>query len=347
MLTRKDAGCTLALHPVKSRPLKSDCQPSDAKISVAPIIRLNKKNRFARSRDFTDASTIGDWEGACFDAIAYTRLGVTRRHSRRQLSWNVGATLDRRLFVPLLLACSNQGPAFANRTRPLPFRFGSEIVSATRQQIEAGQAVYTHRTLRAYDLIVLGVSNRLIWKCPTAHLLDHYNEHVSDNHLEVGVGTGYFLDRCRFRSAAPRVALLDLNSNALDFASSRIGRYQPEVYRRDVLSPLSLGCEKFDSVAVNYVLHCLPGTMQAKSAIFDHLAELMNRGASIFGSTLLQGGVDRGRLAKRLMRLYNRKGIFCNDQDSLEDLEAALRSRFTDVQTRVIGCAALFSARLG
>ncbi len=210
-------------------------------------------------------------------------------------------------------------------------------MSATTKQIQAGQAVYTPRTLRAYDFIVLGVSNRMIWKCPTSHLLEHYNKHVTDNHLDVGVGSGYFLDRCRFGSSSPRVALMDLNADALDFASSRIRRYQPETYRRDVLKPLSLDCDKFDSIAVNYLIHCLPGAMLTKSVIFDHLAEIMNSGAVIFGSTLLQGGVQRGWTAKRLMQFYNDKGIFTNTNDSLGDLESALQSRFCNVQSRVIG----------
>ena len=101
-------------------------------------------------------------------------------------------------------------------------------MTPTEQQVLAGQAAYTKRALAAYDLLVLGVSNRFIWRCPTQRLLDHYNGHVTANHLDAGVGTGYFLDKCRFPSPAPRIALLDLNQNTLDFASRRIARYKPE-----------------------------------------------------------------------------------------------------------------------
>ena len=233
------------------------------------------------------------------------------------------------------------------RCRVPRLHWTNEIVSAMTQQTEAGQAVYTPRTLRAYDFIVLGLSNRLIWKCPTPRLLEHYNQHVTDNHLDVGVGSGFFPDRCQFASPSPRLALMDLNAHALEFASSRNGRYQPETYRRDVLKPLSLDCERFSSIAINYLIHCLPGTMQTKSALFDHLADVMKPGAVLFGSTLLQGGIRRGWAAKRLMSLYNREGIFANSEDSLDGLESVLQSRFNDVRLRVIGCAALFSGRLG
>jgi hypothetical protein len=79
-------------------------------------------------------------------------------------------------------------------------------MSVSPEQVAAGHAVYTKRMLGIYDFLVLGLSNRLIWRCPTQRLVDHYNRHVTANHLDVGVGTGYFLDRCRFSSNAPRVA---------------------------------------------------------------------------------------------------------------------------------------------
>ena len=218
-------------------------------------------------------------------------------------------------------------------------------MSITPEQIEAGQAVYTERLLGAYDFLVLGLSNRLLWSCPTRRLLEHYNKHIGANHLDVGVGTGYFLDKCRFPAPAPRIALMDLNQNALDFAARRIARYRPEVHRRNVLDPISIDGAKFDSVGVNYLLHCLPGSIESKSVALDHLRALMNPGAVLFGSTLLQGGVHRHWLARRVMDAYNRKGIFSNRHDDLDGLARALRQRFTEVSVEVVGCAALFSGR--
>ncbi|AJE21295.1 class I SAM-dependent methyltransferase [Azotobacter chroococcum] len=215
----------------------------------------------------------------------------------------------------------------------------------TQKQVEAGQAVYTRRTLALYDFVVLGVSNPFIWKCPTRRLEDHYARHLSANHLDVGVGTGYFLDRCRFPADTPRVALMDLNPDTLAFAAQRIVRYAPKTYRRNVLEPIAFSGEGFDSVGVNYLLHCLPGSLAEKAVVFDHLKALMNPGAVIFGSTLLQGGVPRSALARGLMAAYNRKGIFSNREDDLETLQHELGQRFREVSVEVLGCAALFSGR--
>lgn len=215
----------------------------------------------------------------------------------------------------------------------------------TQKQVEAGQAVYTRRTLALYDFVVLGVSNPFIWKCPTRRLEEHYARHLSANHLDVGVGTGYFLDRCRFPADTPRVALMDLNPDTLAFAAQRIARHAPKTYRRNVLEPIALSGEGFDSVGVNYLLHCLPGSLAEKAVVFDHLKALMNPGAVIFGSTLLQGGVPRSALARGLMAAYNRKGIFSNREDDLETLQHELGQRFREVSVEVLGCAALFSGR--
>ncbi|NTV09443.1 MAG: class I SAM-dependent methyltransferase [Zoogloea sp.] len=219
-------------------------------------------------------------------------------------------------------------------------------LSVTKEQVEAGHAVYTRKSLALYDFLVLGVSNHLLWKCPTSCLEQHYNRHLTANHLEVGVGTGYFLDRCRFPSRMPRIALMDLNAHSMEFASRRIERYKPRTYRRNVLESVSIDAPKFDSVGINYLLHCLPGSIASKAVVFDHLKALMNPGAVIFGSTLLQGGVPRNWFARRLMAVYNRLGIFSNTKDDLDGLKHALDQRFQDVSVEVVGCAALFSARV-
>ena len=219
-------------------------------------------------------------------------------------------------------------------------------MTVTKEQVAAGQAVYNKRTLAVYDFLVLGVSNRFLWKCPTRRLEQHYCSHLTANHLDVGVGTGYFLDRCRFPSPTPRIALMDLNGDALEFAAQRIKRYNPETYRRNILEPISMDAAKFDSVGINYLLHCVPGSIDSKAVALDHLKVLMNPNAVLFGSTLLQGGVPRSWLSKRLMNVYNKKGIFSNRQDDLGGLKRALNERFREVTVEVVGCAALFSGRV-
>lgn len=215
----------------------------------------------------------------------------------------------------------------------------------TSPTVMAGQAVYTPRTLDLYDLVVLGVSNAVIWKCPTGRLLDHYNDNVSDRHLDVGVGTGWFLDRCRFPTDQPQITLLDLNPVCLERAAVRISRYAPTTVHANVLEPIQLETGPFASIGLNYLLHCLPGSLRQKAVVFDHLSPSLEPGAVVFGSTLLAQGVVRSRMARELMAFYNSKGIFANEQDSVEDLRRELAARFQEVRVEIIGCAALFAAR--
>ena len=206
-------------------------------------------------------------------------------------------------------------------------------------------AVYTPLTLAFYDLVVLGLSNSFVWQCSSRVLLDFCNEHISDKHLDIGVGTGYFLDRCRFPSAAPKIVLFDLNPNSLAKSAKRLRRYNPSCYMGNVLQPIDIGMSGFDSISLNYLLHCLPGNLASKSIVFDHVKPLLRDGGVIFGSTILGEGVRHNPLAKQLLKVYNAKGIVSNLSDRQSDLEAGLKAHFDEHTVHVAGCVALFSAR--
>lgn len=208
-----------------------------------------------------------------------------------------------------------------------------------------GQAVYTTAFLRIYDPFVLGLSNRFVYRCPSAEVLRLYDRHISGRHLDIGPGSGYFLDRCPLPTDAPELTLVDLNPSVLAYASHRLRRYAPRTLQADVLQPLPLPQGYADSIALHYVLHCLPGSMQEKIQILPRLAELLTPGGVLFGSTALGRGVQYGRLGRRAMRTYNARGILSNADDGIVDLRQGLEASFTDVDVRVRGTVALFSAR--
>lgn len=210
---------------------------------------------------------------------------------------------------------------------------------------EAGAAVYTQSVLSIYDWFVLGFSNRVAWRCPTPQILDFYDGHVSANHLDVGVGTGYFLDHCRFPAPAPRLALLDLNPNSLQKTAARLRRYAPTTHVADVLAPIRAEMAPFDSIGLNYLLHCLPGDLCSKGTVFARLTPFLKPGGVIFGTTILGEGVAHNPVGRALMGLYNRKGIFGNATDRLPDLNATLTAHFRSHETRIVGCVAFFVGR--
>ena len=211
-------------------------------------------------------------------------------------------------------------------------------------EVSAGQAVYDGRMLRIYDLAVLGLSCSVIWRCPKARLQSLYDEHVGAAHVDVGVGTGYFLDHARWPVERPRVALVDMNPNCLEYTADRIRRYNVTTHRANALESLPLPSSAFDSASANFLLHCMPGSISEKAVLFDQLAAAVRPGGVVFGSTLLSSGVDNSRLARAVMRKYNARGIFHNSRDTLDDLEAALSDRFDHYDVEVKGSVAMFTA---
>jgi hypothetical protein len=220
-----------------------------------------------------------------------------------------------------------------------------EAVAAIDAEALPGQAVYTATSLRIYDAFVLGFSNRFLWHCPTAELVALYDDNVSANHLDAGVATGYFLDRCRFPVAAPRLCLLDLNARCLATAAARVERYRPETLQANVLAPIDKPAEPFDSLGITYLLHCLPGPMSRKAVAFANLKPMLKDGARVFGATILGRGVPHNALGRRVMRLYNARGIFGNADDDLAGLQEVLAAQFRDVALWQRGTVALFTAR--
>jgi SAM-dependent methyltransferase len=211
--------------------------------------------------------------------------------------------------------------------------------------VVAGQAIYNRATLALYDVGVLGLSCRLVWRCLKAAMLASYNRNVGSDHLELGVGTAYFLDRCHFPDQRPRVTLVDLNPTVLKAAAARTSRYRPQVVRANVLEPLPLAASSYDSAGMNFLLHCLPGDWQTKGAVFTHAATALRPGGRLFGSTILADGVRRTAAARALMRLYNSRGIFRNAGDDLAGLRSQLASHFAAARLTVSGCVALFEAQ--
>lgn len=209
-----------------------------------------------------------------------------------------------------------------------------------------GAAIYNKATLLAYDLWVLGLSNRYAWQCPTETLLAHFEQHVGPRHLDIGVGTGYLLDHCRFPVPNPVVVLADLNGASLEAAAHRIRHLHPKQHQVNVMQAFKLPEAPFDSVSMNYLLHCLPGQLADKAPAISHAAAQLRPGGTLFGATILGEGVRHNLFGGVLMQAYNWRGIFSNREDSAEALRAVLEQQLHHVEVQVIGQVALFSGRV-
>jgi len=219
-------------------------------------------------------------------------------------------------------------------------------IKVSPQRFWASQVLYTRGFISIYDRLALGLMSNYIWKCPSDNIIRLYNQHVSSNHLDVGVGTGYFLDKCRFPASNPRLVLADLNLNSLAISRKRLARYSPRTHRCNALEPLEIDGPHFDSIGINYLLHCLPVTMQAKGIVFEHLKTLLNPGGVLFGTTFLYKGMKRNFMATCSFYWLNLMGIMTNKQDDIEGLKHNLALHFAESDVEIIGCGALFWGRL-
>jgi SAM-dependent methyltransferase len=207
----------------------------------------------------------------------------------------------------------------------------------------AGQAAHKPLGLRGYGWGGLQLSFSWGWRCPSGALLAHYARHTGRRHLDVGVGTGYFLAHTKFPQI-PEITLFDLNPNSLRYTANRIRRYAPHVIQGDVLRSADVPTGEFDSIATNFLFHCLPDGGEGKWRALDHLKPRLARSGVLFGGTIIGDPTAPLARQRRLTRAYNKRGIFCNASDSLHVLEGALRNRFERVEIRTEGVVALFSA---
>lgn len=212
----------------------------------------------------------------------------------------------------------------------------------------AGQAGYTRRFLRIYDLFVFGYTMPVLWRCSKKRLRRHYDENASARHLDIGVGSGYLIDKCSFPGEEPEITLMDMNPHSLAHAARRIRRYSPRTHQANVLEPWGLGEGAFDSIAMSNLLHCVPGTLREKGpTAFGHAESALAPGGTLFGATVLGTDADHTKRSTKMIERLNEKGDFSNLEDRRTDLETALADRFDSSEVEVEGAVALFAARKG
>lgn len=205
-----------------------------------------------------------------------------------------------------------------------------------------GQSDYTRSLLKVYDPLVLGPIARFVWRCPTARLVARYRQHIRDRHLDVGPGTGYFLERSGLPDGS-RVTIVDPNANVLDHASRRLQSLDVTAVEADVLKPLPVD-GPFDSAALHLVIHCLPGPLARKAGAVANVAAVLAPDGVLFGASVLGTSGRHTWAARRMLDAFNRQGGFDNLHDSEEGLGEILGASFERVEVEAIGSIAVFAA---
>ncbi|KAF5553597.1 methyltransferase [Fusarium napiforme] len=232
----------------------------------------------------------------------------------------------------------------------------------------AGPSGYTPFSLSIYDAYVLRFSVPIYWGCSTKKdLRPLFSDNFSKKHIDIGVGTGYFLaEAIQDARRDPRdqhVTLVDFSEHSLAAARERVLSRLPDVDMRCILAnageplPESLRNEEFDSASLFLILHCMPGPTTSKARAITNAKSLLTSHGVLVGCTVLgkqwektDGGYvvkdekPQGMLAGFALRLYNKQGIFDNMQDDPNVLVEALKAEFEEVETRVVALMFMFRA---
>lgn len=213
-----------------------------------------------------------------------------------------------------------------------------------RDAVAAGAAAYRPWLLGVYNVVVVHFSNTVLWRCSRRVMLRQYQAHLGARHLDLGPGTGWYLDRAGV--ALQSLTLLDLNPNSLARASTVLRRFTPVCETGSVLDPLPEQVHNLDSVAANFLFHCVPGDWQDKGRCFSEIGGRLAPGGVFFGASILDSVPDArgGPAARTVMRVYQRLGIFHNAADTIDDLRLVLDEHFAVSTVEVVGSVALFHA---
>jgi SAM-dependent methyltransferase len=206
-----------------------------------------------------------------------------------------------------------------------------------------GQSDYSPGLLRLYDPLVLGPISRYVWRFPMDKHGHFYPEHIRPNHLDVGPGTGYFLDHSGLPDGS-KVTILDPNPNVLRYVTRRLRRFDVTAVEADVLKPLPTP-GPFDSAAMSMVLHCLPGPMERKAVAIENVARVLAPDGVLFGGSVLGPSAPHTRLGRAFLWAFNRRGAFGNLDDTEAGLRDILSRSFDDVDLKTFGGIATFVAR--
>jgi hypothetical protein len=215
----------------------------------------------------------------------------------------------------------------------------------TTRRVKRSQQFFNKGSLFFYDFLLYGVISKYAWGSSIQRLDSHYKKYVRHNHLEVGVGTGFLLNRVVFDSALPRLALMDLSRECLEKTKRKVARYSPETYLQNLLEPIQHKIDKFDSIGINYVMHCVPGNFKEKGVAFTHLQALLSENGILFGTTVLSEDIHQNLLAKPFMWLMNSLGVFNNRGDNARDLNECLERHFQLIEFEVVGVTAFFAVK--
>ena len=202
------------------------------------------------------------------------------------------------------------------------------------------------KNLQYYDRYVNEINCKYIWKCPSNIIFNNYRNNCSKYHVEIGPGTGYYLKNIGLSSKIKELTLIDINNQILNYSKNNL---KSEYSNINVLN-YNIFNEKipekinFNSVGINYVLHCIPGSLQKK--VDTLIKNLGNNDYKLFASSIICDPLHMNILAEYELIMLNSLGIFNNNNDTYEELQEYLENSKLDYKLYREGYAAIIDINI-
>ena len=202
------------------------------------------------------------------------------------------------------------------------------------------------KNINNYDRIVNDFNCKNVWKCPTVNIFNNYRNNISYNNLEIGPGTGFFFNKKNSGINLKNLTLVDVNKDILNFSKQNLEKEYSniEVLHHDLFSQKIQESIYFESVGVNYVLHCVSGNLQTKLDKLIH--NLGNNKYKLFGASVICDPLHMNTIAEYELIFLNALGIFNNNEDTYYELEEYLNSRNIKFSLRKQGYVAIFNMEI-
>ena len=221
-------------------------------------------------------------------AVIYWPSGINEEHKNLAAGKAYECTEGKGIQAPAWFLATKIYFAFCGLGRLIP---PWTSLRSAKMQCDEEQRFIAGRCSRSTTSLFSGSPTLSSGNARPHYILEFYNQNVSDKHLDIGVGTGYFLDRGRFPSSTPQITLMDLNENSLEkTAKPAYSAIVRETYPRNVLEPIEIpDCGiRIDRIEFSAALSSWKHG--AKQVGIRESETLLRAGGVIFGTTILGAG---------------------------------------------------------
>lgn len=202
------------------------------------------------------------------------------------------------------------------------------------------------KNIHKYDRFVNEINCNHVWKCSKNNIINNYCANVENKHLEIGPGSGFFLKKENIGVNLDQLTLVDVNSTILKFSKknlesehSNVNSLVYDLFRYEI--PTNI---EFDSVGINYVLHCIPGNLQTK--LDSLISNLGDNKYNLFGASVICDPLHMNPIAEYELMFLNAFGIFNNNNDTYEELNEYLNNKNYNFSLKKQGYVAIFNVHV-